>query len=379
MPTVSLVFSLQRDPSVKFAGMQNIVARCLRLWHTTQAWCSSGLEAGQGMELSQAHRLLADLRRPDPRIYFLDAGVSAVLGWGLFSVALIAQVPGLLRVLAFAGAAFALFRVLAFIHELAHQRKLKWFRMFWHVVGGVPLLVPLLLYLPIHHDHHDSRTYGTLRDGEYEQFTGRLCRMASCLFLVNALLPFALLIRFGVLTPLAAFIPAVRARVIPRFVHLALRMPFTAPPVPEHSRREALVYEWICAVFAIALMTAFWTGYQVEVVMWCLLLVSIGVLNTARALCATHLYNEQVVGRDLVGQLADSINIDSRHPLVWLMCPVGLQYHALHHLAPQLPYHNLQVAHRRLIDTLPPNAGYAHRSVSTLSAGWRLLADSAGR
>ena len=32
-----------------------------------------------------------------------------------------------------------------------------------------------------------------------------------------------------------------------------------------------------------------------------------------------------------------------------LWAPVGLRYHALHHLLPSLPYHSLGEAHRRLM------------------------------
>jgi fatty acid desaturase len=41
-----------------------------------------------------------------------------------------------------------------------------------------------------------------------------------------------------------------------------------------------------------------------------------------------------------------------------LWAPVGLRYHALHHLMPRLPYHNLAAAHRRLVATLPSDSDY---------------------
>jgi fatty acid desaturase len=40
------------------------------------------------------------------------------------------------------------------------------------------------------------------------------------------------------------------------------------------------------------------------------------------------------------------------------MFPVGLRYHALHHLFPFLPYHNLGKAHARLMAQLPPGSAY---------------------
>ena len=43
--------------------------------------------------------------------------------------------------------------------------------------------------------------------------------------------------------------------------------------------------------------------------------------------------------------------------MLWLF-PVGLRYHALHHLLPDLPYHQLGRAHRRLVTHLPSEHPY---------------------
>jgi fatty acid desaturase len=41
-----------------------------------------------------------------------------------------------------------------------------------------------------------------------------------------------------------------------------------------------------------------------------------------------------------------------------LWAPVGLRYHALHHLMPRVPYHSLGEAHRRLVASLPADSPY---------------------
>src|SRR5690606_28017846 len=57
-------------------------------------------------------------------------------------------------------------------------------------------------------------------------------------------------------------------------------------------------------------------------------------------------------------QVADSINVTGQTWLTVVMFPVGLRYHALHHLFPFLPYHNLGKAHRRLMEQLPADSPY---------------------
>ena len=56
-----------------------------------------------------------------------------------------------------------------------------------------------------------------------------------------------------------------------------------------------------------------------------------------------------------------------------LWAPVGLRYHALHHLLPSMPYHSLGEAHPRLVahlgfDSTHQKSNYP--SLPRLSRGW---------
>ena len=60
----------------------------------------------------------------------------------------------------------------------------------------------------------------------------------------------------------------------------------------------------------------------------------------------------------VTAQYLDSVNVPPPGPLAELWAPVGLRYHALHHLLPSMPYHSLPEAHRRLSATLTAPSTY---------------------
>lgn len=327
------------------------------------------------VNMEMVRTIVEDLRPPRPAVYFGDLVLSAVVGWGLFLFAVSGLGTGW-RILAFAGSSLALYRAVGFIHELFHQQSMKGFRILWHVLAGVPLLIPFLLYLPIHQGHHNSKTYGTKEDGEYDQFHGNAGSASIKLFALNLALPIALMVRFGILTPLSVFLPVVRREVIPNFVHMALRMPFRAPEIKENLRREAYWVEAFCALFAWGLVALCATGNWRTWLLWCALVVVIATLNTVRALGSTHLYVEQAQGRGAGGQLQDSLNVDGGGLLTQLLCPVGLRFHALHHVAPYLPYHAMPQAHQRLMERLPSGSDYHRVTVPNLWVGWQRLLEA---
>lgn len=331
--------------------------------------------AAAPVNMDTVKAIVEDLRDAKPVVYFFDLLLSALLGWALFAFALRSQGWGL-RAVVFLVSSLLLFRALAFIHELFHQQGMKGFRMLWHAVAGVPLLIPFLLYLPIHQAHHNSKTYGTKEDGEYDQFYGHAGSMSLKLFALNLALPIALLVRFGILTPLSTVLPVVRREVIPNFVHMALRMPYRAPDIKESMRTESYVVEAFCALFAWSLVALCVAGQWRVFLAWYAMVCAIATWNTVRALCSTHLYVEKEQGRGASGQLQDSLNIDSAGILTQLICPTGLRFHALHHVAPYLPYHALAEAHQRLMAQLPAGSEYHRSTVPSLWQGWARLLDA---
>jgi fatty acid desaturase len=112
-------------------------------------------------------------------------------------------------------------------------------------------------------------------------------------------------------------------------------------------------------------------------VLWWGILTCISFLNTARVLGA-HAYDSEGAILSRSGQLHDSIDTPGG-PWTELWAPVGLRYHALHHYFPGIPYHNLGIAYRRIVASLPHEAEYLESTSPSLRQSLRVLYDKAAR
>ena len=298
--------------------------------------------------LRAARDLTKDLYEAKGAIYWPDMLVSAATGYACIAGAILTQNALLAAALGVVGA-LALYRALMFIHELTHIRKgsLPGFRLGWNLLVGIPLLTPSFMYEGVHVIHHKRTQYGTIEDPEYLPLA--LMKPWSLpVFVVVALLaPLALMIRFAVLVPLGAIVPAVRQFVWQRFSALSINPDFRRrPPEGELTRRvfwqELGGFVWSWALIGSVL--AF--GWRPLLVAFAILSLT-AVLNQLRTLVA-HLWENEGEPMTVTAQFLDSVNVPPPGRIAEIWAPVGLRYHALHHLMPSMPYHSLPEAHRRL-------------------------------
>ena len=85
-------------------------------------------------------------------------------------------------------------------------------------------------------------------------------------------------------------------------------------------------------------------------------------LRTLSAHCYRYSGNETLT---ISEQLLDSINI-SESFLGVLWAPVGLRFHATHHLIPEMPYHSLGETHKRLLEKFSEKNIYAQSTSRSL-------------
>ena len=308
--------------------------------------------------MEDARQIVKDLFEPKSNIFWTDLLLSATVGWGAFILACLAIPFSWQMWLVIIVAALALYRSLIFIHELTHLRAnaLPGFSLVWNLLAGIPLLLPSFTYIGVHTDHHRLATYGTDQDPEYMPFGGK--KVAIVLFVAHSLLlPLVLALRFLVLSPFALLFPPFHRFLEIHASSLSMNLGYCRR-VSEAERKGMISLELlILAIWAIpiGLVISGILPWRIFVI-WYAVMAIIMVTNSLRTLAA-HRYRSDGESMTLDNQLLDSVDVPGAFwTVIW--APVGLRYHALHHYFPSMPYHNLSIAHRRLIKILPSNAAY---------------------
>ncbi|MCC6917867.1 MAG: fatty acid desaturase [Alphaproteobacteria bacterium] len=317
------------------------------------------MEAFDTSLVTEAHRLTVDLVRPRPWVYWLDLALTAAAVYGGLAATVLA--PGPLGVAGAVLFVLALYRGVSFIHELTHLRPsdVPGFRTAWHAVIGVPFLLPSLLYEGVHNLHHSKQRYGTPADPEYAPLAHRSALHIAAFVLVALLAPLGAFLRAAVLTPLSWLSPRLRRGLVAAASSMTINPAFRRD---DHDRAKAkswIVPEtacwlWSWGLVALALISPLGAAFVIAGFAG---LALTALVNQLRTLVA-HAWTNAGEPMTFLAQFQDSINVPPPALLPALWAPVGLRYHALHHLLPRVPYHSLGEAHRRLMAALPAEAGY---------------------
>ena len=319
--------------------------------------------------IRQAHELVGDLMEHRPGIYWTDLLLSAMVAWAATVTYFMAPPFSAWQIGGLVVAGIAFYRAGTFMHEIIHMPRgeMTWFKRSWNLLVGVPLLMPWILYRN-HIEHHSRAHFGTPRDGEYLPLASAPLRETIKYLLQIPVLPLMALARFALAGPLSVLIPGFR-RWLMANGSAYVSNPYYRKPFPDRERRHLMIVEWICfgwVMFWLAL-TIFGPVEPVHWLMaWILHAWTLG-LNWVRNLAA-HSYSNRGETMSHLDQLQDSVNLTGQTWLtVWLF-PVGLRYHALHHLFPGLPYHNMGQAHRRLLDHFGKDSPYGRANHSNYFA-----------
>jgi fatty acid desaturase len=139
-------------------------------------------------------------------------------------------------------------------------------------------------------------------------------------------------------------------------------------PLPDSKKERInwIIQEWCACLYglaAIVLVALQLIPYQALILWYCVSAIAF-FLNALRTLAAHCYRNEGNASMGESEQLLDSVNVPGPVAAIW--APVGLRFHATHHLFMLMPYHRLGKAHRMLMKELPANSPYRETLRGTL-------------
>ncbi len=296
-----------------------------------------------------------------PLRYWADFLLSLAFAYSSATVYLTFPLGSWPQVVCFPIAVFWLYRLGSLIHEVCHlgAHEMRAFKVAWNLIVGVFTLTPSPFFTRHHRDHHSQRLYGTPEDPEYVANVLEAGNWRSGLGYMLTMLAFPILVflRF-LLAPVSFLHPRLRAWTLERASSLTFNTRYRRRITPQ-DRWTITTMELLCCVRAAFIPAAIW----MELAPWSRipLLYALGlttlVMNQMRQL-ADHHFEGDGSPVDVEAHILDSCNFTGRDPLTWLFFPFSIKYHALHHLFPSLPYHNLAAAHGHLVKHLPADSPY---------------------
>lgn len=267
----------------------------------------------------------------------------------------------------------AAYRCGSFMHEIVHfNRRSKAemaFKTGWNMLFGIIILSPSRLY-DAHLEHHMPKSFATIEDPEYVPITNRSFFGLAFFVFHHVLGPITMVAVRMLLNPIIWLFPALGAKLMQgKGTSLVINWDY----IPT-DKTKATKFDHFAIVASTLLLYAYLGAIISGLVpliivakILALIIISM-VLNGVRTLVAHRYinYDRQSVSREQ--QLLDSVNLTGNAFIGGLLAPVGLRYHALHHLVQTLPYHSLEAAHKKLAAQLPEDDSYHQVNISLSQA-----------
>ncbi len=315
------------------------------------------------------------LTKPFMARNMLQYWVDFLCTWSLFVMGMVAWLfaPMALSIIGLIIGIFAAYRCGSFMHEIVHfNRRSKEemaFKAGWNLLFGIIILSPSRLY-DAHLEHHMPKSFATIEDPEYVPITNRSFFGLAFFVFHHVLGPITLVAVRMFLNPIIWIFPALGAKLMNgKGTSLVINWDY----IPT-DKTKATAFDRFAIVASTALLYVYLGAIisglvPLVIVAKILALIIISmVLNGVRTLVAHRYinYDRQSVSRE--EQLLDSVNLMGNPIIGGLLAPVGLRYHALHHLVQALPYHSLEPAHKKLMAELPEDDSYHQVNVSLSQA-----------
>ncbi len=300
--------------------------------------------------------LLAPFHSIDKRMIWGDFLLNLILSWPLFIYTCFR--PNLLT---FFISVFFLYRGTMLIHEVVHvSKKVPGYRLAYNLFFGWFTSYPVYIF-DGHLYHHGKATYATKRDPEYKFIPEYNNKTLIGPIISAFLLPIFQIIRFGVMPLFLPFMPEkYQIYVYERMSTLVFDVNFKRKIKNKEIELKVMKFnDLMCALYKIATIALIMTGIlPLRFIIYFYIGFALGsILNMYRALF-NHLYtNESLKPLNKDQHILDKTTVESGF-LTSIIFVNGLNYHALHHLFPEIPYYRLGAAHRLLMKELPADHIY---------------------
>jgi len=334
---------------------------------------NSAIVKNKDFPLKEARNLVKDLMKPKQAIYWADFLLSTGIGAGAFALTVLSETFSPLGILAYLVATFALYRSVIFVHEIVHFKKgaMTFFKLVWNMACGFLVMVPSFMYQGVHLDHHKRDIYGTRLDGEYLPFGAQNPWKNVWYAVSSVFLPALVVVRTLVLIPLGWLIPPLGRLLWQRASSLTIDMEYRRPPATERDGKYWRLQEICSVLYGWTAIGLYMYGILPAkfFAVWYAVMFLILFMNSLRTLGAHAYRNPGDESMSVVEQFLDSVDVPGGI-ISALWAPVGLRYHATHHLFPNMPYHALGTAYKRLAADENIGKAYLQASRPTL---WHAL------